>query len=220
MLSAIGAVLPLAVGVALSPIPLLATMMLLGAPSGKLKSLAFLGGWVAGLALVSIVAAFVALAIPELADEARTSVILAALRVMLGLLLIRIAIRQWKRRPRAGQEPAVPKRLAGVASLQGGGAALLGFILAAVNPKNLLLAFAAGLNLKQGDHPVVVGIIFLVIASSSVGALVVLALKDPERLEPRLGAMQQWLVANNAVVTCVLLLVQGTLVVGHALSSF
>ena len=46
MREAIGAILPLAVGVALSPVPIIAVVLMLGTPGGRTNGLAFLGGWI------------------------------------------------------------------------------------------------------------------------------------------------------------------------------
>jgi hypothetical protein len=52
---AIGDVLPLALGVALSPIPIIAVILMLLSPKAQENGAAFLVGWVAGIAGVSIV---------------------------------------------------------------------------------------------------------------------------------------------------------------------
>jgi hypothetical protein len=52
---AIGDVLPLALGVALSPIPIIAVILMLLSPQASKNGPAFLVGWVGGLAVVSIV---------------------------------------------------------------------------------------------------------------------------------------------------------------------
>ncbi|GAA4234139.1 hypothetical protein GCM10022254_38320 [Actinomadura meridiana] len=46
----IGDVLPLAVGVAISPIPIIAVILMLLTPWARATGLGFLGGWTAGIA--------------------------------------------------------------------------------------------------------------------------------------------------------------------------
>ena len=52
---AIGGLLPSAVGVALSPVPIIAVILMLGTPKAKSNGPAFMIGWILGLAIVSVV---------------------------------------------------------------------------------------------------------------------------------------------------------------------
>ena len=54
MLKAIGAILPLALGVAISPILIIAVILMLLSPKAHTNGPAFLVGWVTGLAGVSV----------------------------------------------------------------------------------------------------------------------------------------------------------------------
>ncbi|MGC5409885.1 GAP family protein, partial [Streptomyces sp. DT225] len=49
---AIGAMLTSAVGIAISPLPLIAVILMLATPKGRTNGIAFTAGWVAGLAAV------------------------------------------------------------------------------------------------------------------------------------------------------------------------
>ena len=51
---AIGEILPLAVGVALSPIPIIAIILMLGTPRARSNGPAFALGWLVGLTLAMI----------------------------------------------------------------------------------------------------------------------------------------------------------------------
>jgi hypothetical protein len=52
---AIGQILSLGVGVALSPVPIIAVVLMLGTPRARVNGPAFLLGWMAGLAIVGTV---------------------------------------------------------------------------------------------------------------------------------------------------------------------
>ena len=52
---AIGDLLPSAIAVALSPIPIVAVVVVLGAPSARTAGPAFALGWIAGLLSVSVI---------------------------------------------------------------------------------------------------------------------------------------------------------------------
>ena len=64
MLSALGQVLPIAVAVAFSSVPITATILILLSPKRNISGTAFLIGWVAGLTIVVSAATFGAQALP------------------------------------------------------------------------------------------------------------------------------------------------------------
>lgn len=72
---AIGDLLPAAVAVALSPIPIVAVVLVLASPHARSAGPAFAAGWVCGLAVVSVVVVTVvgAGAVDEEATDAGVS---------------------------------------------------------------------------------------------------------------------------------------------------
>ena len=52
---AIGDLLPSAIGVALSPVPIIAVILMLGTPKARSNGPAFALGWVIGLIVVSVI---------------------------------------------------------------------------------------------------------------------------------------------------------------------
>jgi hypothetical protein len=52
---AVGGLLPSAVGVALSPVPIIAVILMLATPRARSTGSAFAIGWVAGLVVVSVI---------------------------------------------------------------------------------------------------------------------------------------------------------------------
>jgi hypothetical protein len=105
--SAIGNILPLALGVAVSPIPIIAVILMLLSPRARTNGPVFLVGWVAGLAAVSIV-------ITSLSGDAGVgsggggSTVGALIKILLGLLLVGLAVHDFRNRPRPGQQPTLP----------------------------------------------------------------------------------------------------------------
>jgi hypothetical protein len=106
MISVVGEVFPLAVGVALSPLPVIAVLLLLPAPAGSAGGVGFLFGRLAGVGAVAGVVAVLS----ELFAEATTesSTMSRVLRIVLGLALMVWAIVKWHGRPR-GDEAEIPK---------------------------------------------------------------------------------------------------------------
>jgi threonine/homoserine/homoserine lactone efflux protein len=102
-------------------------------------------------------------------------------------------------------------------------ALLLGILLSALNPKNLLLAVGAATTIGQaglstGDT-VITWAIFVLIASLSILAPVVYRIVRGEQAQATLDAARTWLEANNAVVMAVLFVVIGAKILGNGLST-
>ena len=134
----IGDILPLALGVAISPIPIIAAILMLFSPRAAATSTGFLIGWVVGIVVATGI--FTALAGS-----------IGSGRRLVGL--VRLDEDRARRAAAVGRAPAVPRaprqeRHAEVDvrdRLPDFGKALgLGFLLSAINPKNLLMAVAAG----------------------------------------------------------------------------
>src|SRR5262245_935287 len=105
--TAIGDLLPSAVGVALSPIPIIPVVPMLSTPKARTNGPAFAVGWVAGLSVVSIVVLAVASGAddPDSASEAGVDWLLVAI----GLLFLVMAAKQWRGRPKKGEQAEMPK---------------------------------------------------------------------------------------------------------------
>ncbi|MRH92178.1 GAP family protein [Nocardia sp. SYP-A9097] len=213
----VGDVLPLAVGVALSPIPIVvAILMLLSAHAGG-TSIGFGIGWVAGI--------FAAVGIVTLlsgsiggTDDSEPSAARTWIKIGLGVVLLVLAFGQWRNRA----DPSVPKWMQAIDQLTVPKAAGLGFALAAVNPKNLLLCVSAGVLIGGADTSVVAEltalIVFTLIAAASVLIPVIGYAVAADRLRPALDSLKNWLQANNHMVMAIVLLVMGAAVIGKGIN--
>jgi threonine/homoserine/homoserine lactone efflux protein len=169
--AAIGDVLGLAAGVAVSPLPIVAMILVLATPRGRVNGIMFDLGWVLGLAVLGAVV--LALAGPaDASDGGEPAAWTGWLKLLLGVLALLLAVRQWRGRPAPGSEPQMPKWMASIGRLKPGGALGLGALLSAVNPKNggLTIAAAAtiaGTGLAGGEQAVVLAV-FVLIGSAGV----------------------------------------------------
>jgi threonine/homoserine/homoserine lactone efflux protein len=221
MTAVVGDLLPLALGVAISPVPIIATILMLLAPQAKGTSIGFLVGWVAGI--VVAVTVFEVIAATAGLDDgtSSSSSVTAWIKIVLGALLLLFGVRQWRKRPKAGEVAALPKWMAAIDSFTFVRALGLGFLLSAVNPKNLLMCIAAGSTIGSaglGASEVVAAIaIFTLIAASTVAVPVVGFLVAHERLRQPLDELRTWLQANNVAVMSVLLLVIAVVLLGQGI---
>ena len=220
MAEGISAVLTFAVGVAISPVPIIAVTLMLFSRRARVNGSAFLLGWVLAVAVVSGVAYTLA----DQADAATSSTAADTIawgKIVFGVLFLLLAARNWRSRPAPGTKPEMPKWMAGVDALTPPKAFGLGLLLAGPNPKNLMLsasagAALAGLGLPTGDA---VGslIVFVVFASLSIAAPVFYYLIGGEHAKARLDELKDWLILHNNAVMAVLLLVFGAKLIADGL---
>lgn len=219
----IGDILPLALGITISPIPIIAAILMLLSPRARRTSLGFLLGWTAGIVVGVTVFTLLSSLLPE-GDPDASKPIAGAVKIVLGALLLLLAARQWRGRPHAGEEAQLPGWMTAIDSMSGGKAAGLGFLLSAVNPKNLLMAAGAGLTIGNaglnGGAIAVCILVFTVIAAASVAIPVIAYLVAAARLARPLESLRTWLTAENAVIMTVLLLVIGVVMIGKGIGDF
>jgi threonine/homoserine/homoserine lactone efflux protein len=221
MTDALGQLFGSGIGVALSPIPVIAVILMLTTPRGKVTGVAFMLGWLAGLTIATTIVLVVANGADEADSTAADGAHIATLLV--GLLFLALAVKQWKGRPKAGVEPELPKWMAGIDSFTAGKSFGLGAILSGVNPKNLAMAVSAGVALAEtgsSNGQMALGaLIFIVIGSVTVAGPVLGTLIAPARIAPLLADAKQWLGDHNATIMVVLFTVLGMSKTGEGLAS-
>lgn len=218
--AAIGQSLPLAVGVLVSPIPIVAVALMLVSARARVTAPAFVVGWILAVAIVTLAAAW--LTGGAAADGDDPAVWTGWLRIVLGALLLLVAVRQWRSRPRGDSAPSVPGWMRAIDRFTAVRAAGLGALLSAVNPKNLLLVIAGGAAIGSAGHGpsdlVVAAAVFTLVASSTVVAPVVVYLAMGDRAAEPLDRLKTWLVRENAVIMAILLLVIGAKLIGDGIA--
>src|SRR5262249_19790642 len=144
----IGQVLSSAVGVALSPFPIVAVVLMLDTARGRVNGPAFVLGWVIGLAIVGAVLLSVTNGVDPNGPGERTLWV-SVIVLILGVLLLLIALKQWRGRPRQGEAVKRPKWMAALDKFSPVKATGAGVVLSALNPKNLLLAVGGAAGIGQ-----------------------------------------------------------------------
>jgi threonine/homoserine/homoserine lactone efflux protein len=219
----IGEILPFALGVAISPIPIIAAILMLLSPKARVTSVGFLLGWVLGIVVAVTLFTLLSSVLPE-SDGDSSAPIKGIVQIVLGALLLWLALSQWRRRPKPGEDPQLPKWMLAIDKVTFPLALGLGFLLSAINPKNLLMAAAAGVDI--GDAGLTPGsaigaiAVYTLIAASTVLIPVVGYLIAAEKLRGPLDALRVWLGRENSVIMAVLLLVIGVSLVGKGIASF
>jgi Sap-like sulfolipid-1-addressing protein len=217
--AAIGGVLPLALGVAISPIPIIAVVLLLTTQRAGVNGTVFIVGWLAALAVVGAIA----LSIADPADASSSGAPdtwVSWLKVVLGVGLILVAALQFRGRPRKGARVELPKWMARVDDIKPLPAAGLG-VLTGLNPKNLLLAVGAAAAIAQTGvsvgEQVIAYAVFALVGTLGVGTPVGIYLAMGARSEKPLSELKDWMAQNNAVIMAVICLIIGVKLIGDAI---
>ena len=214
---AIGGLLPSAIAVALSPIPIVGVVLVLGTPRARASGAAFAVGWILGLATLSTI---VVLALGSGVDP-DTEAGIEWFKVAVGIVFFLMAAQQWKKRPRAGETAEMPKWMDSIASITAPRAAALGAGLSAANPKNLALTLAASASISEAgldraDTTLAI-VVYVVLGSITVAGSVLLYFLSPRRAAGPLSAVGQFMSENSAVIMMVVLLLLGAKLVGDGL---
>jgi hypothetical protein len=220
---AIGQVLPFAVGVAISPMPIVAVVLMLLSAKARVNGPAFLVGWIVAIAGAGVV--LLAIAAPtDPSDGGEPADWINWLKLVLGLLLVLVAVRQWRNRPEPGEEPPPPKWMGALDGFTGVKAFGTAVLLAVVNPKNLILIVGGAAAVAQteasGGEQAVAWAIFTVIASIGVAVPVAIYFLMGDRAGLILDRVKARMAHGNAAIMAVLCLVIGAKLIGDAITGF
>ena len=217
----IGDLLPLGLSVAISPIPIVAVILMLLSGQAARTSTGFLAGWVAGIVVVTVVV-LVLVGQAGNTSAGKPSTASSVLKLVFGVLALALAVRQWRERPKPGEAAELPKWMSTIDSFTFAKALGLGFALSAVNPKNLLMCLAAGTTIgaahQSGGGDVVAVAVFTLIGASTVAIPVIGYLTARSKMAGPLESLRDWLTQNNATVMAVLLAVIGVVLLGKGIS--
>jgi hypothetical protein len=219
MADALGRLLPLAVALAISSVPILVTVLLLLSPNARRSAFPFLIGFVAGIAVVFTGCIALAQVIPMRVVKHPQEALGIAL-IVIGAALVVLAVVTGVRALHS-ESAGVPRWMNLVSQFgplrSVGLGVLLGF-----RPKSLLLCAAAGLSvrgdrLSTGDLAVLV-VVFTLLGASTVIAPVVVAAVSRQRAQGWLNAMRAWIEKNSSTVTTLILLIIGVVVIGDGIT--
>jgi len=213
--------LPYAIGILVSPVPIITAILTLFSSRAKANGLSFLLGWVMGIGLPAIVVLVMTVSSGG-ETEGPPSRMASILRIAVGLLFMALALRNWRQRKKPDDPDQKPMLLQLVDSVTPVKAWLIGFLFADVtNPKNMALTMAGCLEISSsGASPAVMGLmllLFVAIASAGVAAPLFLYLLGGESSKHIVATWKQWLVLHKKTVMAVLFIIFG---IGFAYRGF
>lgn len=219
--NAISELLNSALGIALSPIPIVGILLiLLGDSKGKVTSVSYILGWSLGnLSIFLLAVASSSLAVQGTSEP---HLLKKVLFFLLGTGLILLAINQFKKRPKVGVKVKTPEILDKMGHLTAKKALVMGAAFATLNPVNLLLAISAGASVGVMDitpvNYLILVILFVMLSSSSIIVPTIVYFREPIKMKPKLLSAKTWLIQNNSVILSMMLLFVGVNILGKVFS--
>lgn len=222
MQEVLGELLPLAVVVAASPFPIVALLALLRSPHARTSMAAYLLGWIVSIGAALVFFAWLAGVLGREAGvgPAQTR---SGVKLVLGVVMLYLAWREWRARPRPGRPAKMPRWLSAAQAMRPLGAAGAAFGVYAANPKNLMVGFSAGALFQSFALPargaLVAAAVYVLVASSTVVLPALAFLLAEERVRPWLEALRGWLERHQAAVMAALLAAVGIALLGKGVAS-
>src|SRR5215204_7258059 len=218
--AAIGQSLPLAIGVALSPISIIVVVLILTSSRARSLGPVFVLGWLLGLVVVGAVVLVVVGSSGAGSSGQRTTWV-SWVRIVLGVLLLVGAVRHLRGRARGGEEGPLPAWLGAIDRLNPAVVLGGGVVLGGVRPRSLLLVVGGSVAIAQtgigGSQQAIAYAVFAVIATIGVAVPVVIYFAMGTRSAELLGRFKGWMRRHNAVILAVVLAVIGMTLIGDGI---
>ncbi len=171
MRTVIGDILPFAVVVMVSPVNIVAAILLLFSSRPIINASWYLAGFLAGVAVVVTLLIVLADAL-GLSNDSDRSRAVSWILVALGAYLLFVAYRKFRSRPGPNDDPALPAWMDGIAGFGPARSLAIGAGIGAGNPKNIAVGLGTAVavssaGLSVADQVVAVAI-YVVLASLGV----------------------------------------------------
>lgn len=214
MIDALKEALPMAIGLALSPFPLIAIIIILMTPRAKSNSLWFLLGWMLGIYFIG----FLVLMIPGLGtDQGEATIFSGGVRMVIGIVLLLLAIKTWLKRPRPGDDIVTPKLFLTIDSFGLKKSVLTGFLFSAANVKNMAFSAAGAARINQSlsadGNSFALLAVFALIGSLVLMFPALVYVVAGERIEPTFLIWKKWLIKNNKTLLVIILSLIGLILI-------
>ena len=207
----LGALIPLGLVIALSPITVIPAVLVLQAPRPRPSGLAFLAGWVLGLAALTALSVAASGMLGGLHKSPPTWA--SWLRVILGAALILFGIYRWLTRHRHTESPAWMRSFASITPARAG---VTGTVLVVIRPDVLLICVPAGLAIGGSGLDVaddwIAAAFFVAIAASTVAIPILAYAAAGHRLDDAMARLKDWMDKYNAALMAAILVVIGLMV--------
>lgn len=215
MLGVLADLLTIGVGVAISPLAIVAVIIMATSGKGRSNGTAFvLGCYLFTVAFVTSLV-FVGRASRTEDPTSGPHLIVDVLEIVLGATLLALAVLQWRKR----NSVDVPKWMQSLDDLTVMKAFVLGILISGpLSPKDIPLLISAGGRISQSRIPpeqiAAVIVVFAAIAVTAISVPWLISVVSPTKVEVRLSGTRRWLITNHSVIMVVLFLLLGVKLIG------
>ena len=220
MRTVIGDILPFAVVVMVSPINIVAAILLLFSNRPIINASWYLAGFLAGVTVVVTLLIVLADALGLSSDSDRSRAV-SGILVALGAYLLFVAYRKFRSRSGPNDDPALPAWMDGIAGFGPGRSLAIGAAIGAGNPKNIAVGLGTAVAVSSAGlatlDQVLTVTIYVVLASLGVAAPIITMLVLGDRAPAVLEDWKGWLTRNNAAMMAVIFLFFGVFLIGKNL---
>ena len=221
MLELIAELVPQAIGLAASPLPLIAVLVMILSPDGRGRSIGFAVGRVLAVLATAAAVAGVSELVTQGAGGTRVG---AVIRLVLGVVLVLLSISKLRSRPRGSDEPKTPGWMQSLDGMPPAKALGTGLLVTVINPKELIFGIAAGVVIGSSTLPAgmvsAALLIYTAIATITVVVPVVAYLLVGARVRGMLEPVRTWLVRYYNVIIAAVLAIIGAVMIGKGLAGF
>lgn len=228
--------IPLALGILLSPLAYMALIAVLLSRLARVNGVAYLIGWSIGVVGVLAVSIW-AFGLLEVPDLGPVPIWASVVRLLVGAFLVFAAVWVYRRgaahvrqmarastpREVAAAAPQLPGWLQAIDTFKPGRSLLLGTGIFTFNPIDASCAILAGLDIALAGLPdaqsIAVGTGFAVVGILPIAVPVALVLVRGEKAQPFLDGTRTWIAGHNSVLNAALLLVIGVLQLQKAITA-
>lgn len=223
MLDLVISLLPLALGIVMSPLAIMALVAVLLSDRARQNGVAYFVGWT--IAIITVVAVSLLLfSLAGIDERSEPPAWTYVVRLLLGVLLALAAVLVYRRgRARVlamasavtpgdvvAAAPQLPGWLHAVASFTPARSGALGFGIFALNPVDLSCAVIAGLDIHlaavSAPATVAVSVVFVAVGAAPIAIPVFLVLAKREKAVPVLTRLRTWIASHSTLLNAALLL--------------
>lgn len=228
--------LPVVLGVILSPLAIMALVAVLVSRRARANGIAYLLGWLLGLAglLVVFLWLFRTVAVHERLEP---PLWVPLVRLLLGVVLTSAAIWVYRKgrarivamagasspREVVAASPQLPGWLRSVESFRPGRTFLLGLALFVLNPVDASCAVIAALDISLADvgppATAATAVVFVVLGALPIAGPVLYVVARGAAAQPALDRLRTWIAGNTHVLNAAMLLVIGVLQLDKGLTA-
>ena len=206
VINAVDQALPMAIGLMLSPFPVLALLIILMTANARQNSFGFMIGWFLGIMAVALLTFLV----PAIAGGNREpSVASGWIRLTFGVLLLIGAVKQFNKRPGKGETPQIPRLIERLDRVGVGASLFTGFLLSGVNVKNLMFIAGGTLTIIQAPGAIsahlLAFVIFTLIGTLLLFLILMVYFVLGDKAQQALMTSRKWLTQHVYVVLAALL---------------